>query len=176
MRINQKIKTDVLVVGSGLAGIKVAKELADQGHEVLMATKMKLASGSSFYPLKASLGTQVTKDGSDKPVFMADIETASRGMHRQDLAEIYVEEIAERVQEYGDIGVISKKVGGRAESVFCRTSTGHLSAQQLGRHPGKRYRDFWRLRKVERYGTDHCYFVDPAGRASGRGAPPRPGQ
>ncbi|ETP67699.1 hypothetical protein G159_16515 [Planococcus glaciei CHR43] len=118
MHINRKVKTDVLVVGSGLAGIKAAKELADQNHEVLMATKMKLASGSSFYPLKASLGTQVTKDGSDKPVFMADIEFSSRGMHRQDLAEVYVEEIAERVKEYGDIGVISKKLEGERKACF----------------------------------------------------------
>ncbi|MBZ5200647.1 FAD-binding protein [Planomicrobium chinense] len=118
MRINRKIKTDVLVVGSGLAGIKAAKELADQNHEVLMVTKMKLASGSSFYPLKASLGTQVTKDQSDKQVFMADIETSSRGMHRQDLAEVYVEEIAERVKEYSDIGVISKKLEGERKACF----------------------------------------------------------
>ena len=118
MRINQKNKTDVLVVGSGLAGIKAAKELADQGHEVLMATKMKLASGSSFYPLKASLGTQVTKDANDKPVFMADIETSSRGMHRKDLAEVYIEEIAERVKEYSGIGVISRKLDGERKACF----------------------------------------------------------
>src|SRR5690606_15872304 len=106
LEISRKIKTDVLVVGSGLAGNKVAKELADQGHEVLLATKMKLASGSSFYPLKASLDTQVTSSNSDKDVFLADIAASSRGMHRHDLAEVYVDEIQDRVKEYSDIGVV----------------------------------------------------------------------
>ena len=118
VEISRKITTDVLVVGSGLAGIKVAKELADLGHEVLMATKMKLASGSSFYPLKASLGTQVTSGDSDKTVFLADIAASSRGMHRQDLAEVYVGEIQDRVKEYSEIGVISKKLEGERKACF----------------------------------------------------------
>lgn len=118
MEISRKITTDVLVVGSGLAGIKVAKELADLGHEVLMATKMKLASGSSFYPLKASLGTQVTSNEVDKKIFLADIAASSRGMHRQDLAEVYVNEIPERVAEYSDIGVVSKKLEGERKACF----------------------------------------------------------
>lgn len=118
LEISRKIKTDVLVVGSGLAGIKVAKELADQGQEVLLATKMKLASGSSFYPLKASLGTQVTSSNSDKHVFLADIAASSRGMHRQDLAEVYVDEIQDRVKEYSEIGVVSKKLEGERKACF----------------------------------------------------------
>lgn len=118
MEISRKITTDVLVVGSGLAGIKVSKELADLGHDVLMATKMKLASGSSFYPLKASLGTQVTSNEADKKVFLADIASSSRGMHRQDLAEVYVDEIPDRVAEYSDIGVVSKKLEGERKACF----------------------------------------------------------
>ena len=118
VEISRKITTEVLVVGSGLAGIKVAKELADLGHDVLMATKMKLASGSSFYPLKASLGTQVTSNEADKKVFLADIAASSRGMHRQDLAEVYVEEIRDRVAEYSAIGVVSKKLEGERKACF----------------------------------------------------------
>ncbi|ASN06148.1 FAD-binding protein [Virgibacillus necropolis] len=118
MKIDSKITTDVLVVGSGLSGIKVSKELASSKHEVLMVTKTKLASGSSFYPLKASLGTQVTKDADDKELFLQDIEDLSRGMHRQDLAEVYVEEIPDRVTEYKDIGVLSKKLEGERKACF----------------------------------------------------------
>ncbi len=122
MNINRKITTDVLVVGSGLSGIKASQELAAASHDVLMVTKTKLASGSSFYPLKASLGTQVTKDEDDKGDFLKDIEDLSRGMHRQDLAEVYVNDIPERVQEYEDIGVHAKKLEGERKACFASHS------------------------------------------------------
>ncbi|MCM3570899.1 FAD-binding protein [Neobacillus mesonae] len=118
VKIKSKVQTDVLVVGSGLSGIKVSKELADQNVKVLLVTKMQIASGSSFYPLKASLGTQVTKDEQDEEIFLHDIEKLSRGMHRHDLAEVYVNEIPDRVKEYQDIGVHAKKLEGERKACF----------------------------------------------------------
>ncbi|OLO28095.1 succinate dehydrogenase/fumarate reductase flavoprotein subunit [Alkalihalophilus pseudofirmus] len=122
MKMSRKMKTDVLVVGSGLAGIKASKELADQGYNVIMVTKMKVASGSSFYPLKASLGTQVTKDQEDHQLFLDDIEDLGRGMHQQDLAAVYVQEIQESVTEYQDIGVNAKKLEGERKACFANHS------------------------------------------------------
>ncbi|MCM3090948.1 MULTISPECIES: FAD-binding protein [unclassified Cytobacillus] len=117
-QIKKKIKTDVLVAGSGLAGIKVSKELADQQADVLMVTKMQVGSGSSFFPLKASLGTQVTKDHEDESIFLEDIESLSHGMHGRDLAEVYVKEIPKRVKEYQEIGVKAKKLEGERKACF----------------------------------------------------------
>lgn len=116
--IERKITTDALVVGSGLSGIKVSKDLAEQGHEVLLISKTKLASGSSFYPLKASLGTQVTRGEQDKDVFLQDIKEMSRGMHREDLAEVYVNEIPERIHDYEEIGIHAKKLEGERKACF----------------------------------------------------------
>lgn len=116
--ITRKLTTDVLVVGSGLSGIKVSKELAERQKHVLMVTKTKLASGSSFYPLKASLGTQVTKDEPDRDIFLKDIDDLSRGMHEEELAEIYVEEIPERVKEYEEIGIDAQKLSGERKACF----------------------------------------------------------
>jgi succinate dehydrogenase/fumarate reductase flavoprotein subunit len=118
VNIKKKLQAEVLVVGSGLSGIKVSKELADQQVDVLMVTKMQVASGSSFYPLKASLGTQVTKGKEDETVFLQDIENLSQGMHRHTLAEVYVKEIPERVKEYQDIGVNAKKLEGERKACF----------------------------------------------------------
>lgn len=122
VKIGRKVRVDVLVVGSGLSGIKVSKEMADQHHQVLLTTKLKVASGSSFYPLKASLGTQVTKDEDDQQTFLQDIENLSRGMHRQDLAEVYVKEIPDRVKEYSEIGVHAKKLAGERKACFAEHS------------------------------------------------------
>ncbi|WP_238458025.1 FAD-binding protein [Alkalihalobacterium alkalinitrilicum] len=122
MKLSRKMKADALVVGSGLAGIKASKELADQGNSVIMVTKMKVASGSSFYPLKASLGTQVTKDQEDHQLFLDDIEDLGRGMHQPDLAAVYVQEIQESVTEYEDIGVHAKKLEGERKACFANHS------------------------------------------------------
>lgn len=67
--IKEIMTTDVLIVGSGIAGLKVSMELAKAGQNIIMSTKTQLCSGSSFFPLKASLGTQVTKNDEDKAVF-----------------------------------------------------------------------------------------------------------
>lgn len=122
LKISRKITTDVLVVGSGLSGIRASKELAEMNHDVLMVTKTKLASGSSFYPLKASLGTQVTKDEADKKIFLKDIEDLSCGMHRKDLAEVYVEEIPDGVREYEEIGIFPKQLEGERKACFANNA------------------------------------------------------
>ncbi|WP_440897022.1 FAD-binding protein [Amphibacillus sp. Q70] len=118
--IDRKLTTDVVVVGSGLSGIKASQDLADKGNQVLLISKTNLASGSSFYPLKASLGTQVTRDEQDKAVFLEDIEEMSRGMHQADLAETYVNEIPQRVFDYRDIGIEAKKLTGKRKACFAR--------------------------------------------------------
>ncbi|WP_132746738.1 FAD-binding protein [Scopulibacillus darangshiensis] len=118
MTIKRMIKTDVLVVGAGLAGMKAAKELADKEKQILMITKTELASGASFYPLKASLGTQVTKSEEDKALFLDDIEEMSCGMAEPKLAKTYVDEIPEQVKEYEKIGVNAKKLDGERKACF----------------------------------------------------------
>ncbi|WP_271402390.1 FAD-binding protein [Salinicoccus roseus] len=118
MYIKRTVHKDVLVVGSGLSGIRVTKELAEKGHEVLMATKTHLASGSSFFPLKASLGTQVTKSIEDRRVFYEDIEKMSRGMHDKKLAETYIDEISEAVSKYENIGVKANKLEDERKACF----------------------------------------------------------
>ena len=47
---------DVLVVGSGIAGLAAALEAAGAGRAVALITGAKLFSGSSFYPGTWGLG------------------------------------------------------------------------------------------------------------------------
>ncbi|MCS0542589.1 FAD-binding protein, partial [Aeromonas veronii] len=118
MKVRKTYKTDVLVVGSGIAGIKASFELLNQGVDVLLTTKTIVVSGSSFFPLKASLGTQVTRDEADKEIFLADIEAVSHGMHDDELARVYVEEIPEAVKEYKEIGIDVTKLSGTRKACF----------------------------------------------------------
>jgi fumarate reductase (CoM/CoB) subunit A len=116
--MKESITTDVLVVGSGIAGLKVSIELAKAGKTVIMSTKTQLCSGSSFYPLKASLGTQVTKDDSDREVFLQDIESVSHHMHDKEMAQIYVKEIRDRVEEFAEIGIEPYKLPESRKACF----------------------------------------------------------
>jgi len=118
MRVTHVYETDVLVVGTGIAGIKASYELLKSGVNVLLTTKTIVVSGSSFFPLKASLGTQVTRGEEDKPVFLSDIEAVSHGMHDEDLARVYVEEIPELVKEYQEIGIEATKLEGTRKACF----------------------------------------------------------
>ncbi|MEH7380510.1 FAD-binding protein [Bacillus sp. JJ1533] len=118
MKVSKSYQTDVLVVGAGIAGIKASYELLKKGVNVLLTTKTIVVSGSSFFPLKASLGTQVTRGEADKAVFLSDIEAVSHGMHDEELARVYVEEIPERVKEYQEIGIEATKLEGARKACF----------------------------------------------------------
>ncbi|WP_231631537.1 FAD-binding protein [Halolactibacillus sp. JCM 19043] len=109
---------DVLVVGAGIAGVRATKTLLDNGHRVALVTKTQLASGSSFYPLKASLGTQVTNGKEDVAVFLKDIDVMSRGMHQEEIAKVYVNEIESAVNEYETIGIDATPLSGVRKACF----------------------------------------------------------
>jgi fumarate reductase (CoM/CoB) subunit A len=118
MKISERVSADVLIVGSGIAGLKTSFELSKDGHKVLMVTKTQLCSGSSFYPLKASLGTQVTKDHDDESVFLQDIEDVSHGMHDKEMAKIYTEEITEQINKFEEIGIKPTKLSDNRKACF----------------------------------------------------------
>ncbi|WP_043930611.1 FAD-binding protein [Bacillus sp. EB01] len=116
--IKEIVTTDVLVVGSGIAGLKVSMELAKAGQNIIMSTKTQLCSGSSFFPLKASLGTQVTKNEEDKAVFLEDIDAVSHNMQDREMAKIYIEEIQDRVAEFPEIGIDPYKLSDDRKACF----------------------------------------------------------
>lgn len=116
--IKEIMTTDVLVVGSGIAGLKVSMELAKAGQDIIMSTKTQLCSGSSFFPLKASLGTQVTKDEEDKAVFLEDIDAVSHHMQDREMAQIYIDEIQDRVEEFPEIGIQPYKLSDDRKACF----------------------------------------------------------
>ncbi|MCH6265554.1 FAD-binding protein [Neobacillus citreus] len=116
--IKELMTTDVLVVGSGIAGLKVSMELAKAGQSIIMSTKTQLCSGSSFFPLKASLGTQVTKNDEDKAVFLADIDAVSHDMQDREMAKIYIDEIRDRVEEFPEIGIEPYKLSDDRKACF----------------------------------------------------------
>ena len=50
MKLTSQVSCDVLVIGSGLAGIRAALAAAGEGRSVILASSAQIFSGSSFFP------------------------------------------------------------------------------------------------------------------------------
>jgi len=127
------IETDVLVVGSGAAGLRGAVEARRQGVEVLLASKTltgltncSIFSGGAF---TAALGT-MTKESH----FKTTIATG-RYLNDQRLVEALVDEAASRLLELQEFGV-KLSVGDGS----CHAVNGSFPMQGTGLvHPLVRY-------------------------------------
>ncbi len=74
--------TDVLVIGSGIAGLCAAIEAARTGATVTVASAGKTMSGSSFFPGTWGLGLIGPVDEDDEQDLIDTIQTARQLLHR----------------------------------------------------------------------------------------------
>jgi fumarate reductase (CoM/CoB) subunit A len=107
------IACDLLVVGSGLAGLRAAYDAAAQGLRVVIASKGKLCSGASFYPLTGALGAQLPKDEQDKPTFLSELLDSGDGIADARLCAIMVDEITQEINRFSDLGIETYDASGR---------------------------------------------------------------
>lgn len=96
---------DVLVAGSGIAGLSAALEAAEAGCSVLLLTSTHLFSGSSFYPGTWGLGLIGPEDTSDRADLCRSIQTVGCGMADPALVEVFVDGIAPAIEKVRDMGV-----------------------------------------------------------------------
>ena len=95
-------RCDVLILGSGLAGMRLALELG-QEHQVVVLTKRSRVHGNSRY---AQGGIAAAWSSSDSwEAHVSDTLIAGAGLCRQDVVERTAREAKERVQELIDLGV-----------------------------------------------------------------------
>ena len=96
---------DVLVVGSGIAGLAAALEAAGAGRAVALITGARLFSGSSFYPGTWGLGLIGPENEADQADLVDTIQTVGCGMATQALAEEFVAGIAPAIDGVRRMGV-----------------------------------------------------------------------
>ncbi|WP_424002963.1 L-aspartate oxidase [Haloarcula salina] len=89
------LTTDVLVVGSGIAGLAAALAAARAGDEVTLATKATRPEGASSW--WAQGGIAVSRD--DPEQFKRDIVAASDGTADRDAVDVLVENANEAVED-----------------------------------------------------------------------------
>ena len=118
MDLQASIQCDVLVVGSGLAGIRSAISAAETGRSVLLCSGGKLFSGSSFYPGTWGLGL-IGPDGEADEGDLADaICTLGRGMADPELVRSFVSGIHPAIEEIRAMGIRLKEAQNKDQKDF----------------------------------------------------------
>lgn len=121
MELNLASASDVLVLGSGIAGISAALTAAESGASVILACKGRLFSGSSFYPGTWGLGLVGPADEADEADLMATIEHVGCGMADAALVRTLVEGIHPAIERVRRMGVRLRKAdkGDQQEFIPC---------------------------------------------------------
>jgi L-aspartate oxidase len=119
------INTDVLVVGSGVAGLSAALHARAAGHAVTVVTKVDLGSGSTRW---AQGGIAAVLDPADTPQeHLADTVAAGVGLCDEQAVRVLVTEGPSRLHELIARG-----------AAFDRDATGTLALTREGGHRHRR--------------------------------------
>jgi L-aspartate oxidase len=109
-----EIKTDFLIIGSGIAGLSFALKVASFGSVAIVTKKNKLES-STNYAQGGIAAVMSSEDSFEKHI--KDTLTAGDGLCHEDVVKIVVEEGPARIEELIDWGVpfTHKKYGAKKE-------------------------------------------------------------
>ena len=97
------IKTDVLIIGSGVAGLMFALKTAEHGQQVAMITK-KAAMDSSTNLAQGGIAS-VFAEGDSFDLHIEDTLASGDGLCRRDVVEKVVRDGPERIRELIQMGV-----------------------------------------------------------------------
>jgi succinate dehydrogenase / fumarate reductase flavoprotein subunit len=120
-------KIDAVVVGAGLAGLRAALEIARNGHEVAIVTKVyptRSHSGAAQGGIAAALAN-AQEDSEEMHMF--DTIKGSDYLGDQDVIEFFVGEAIKTVYELENMGV-----------PFSRTEDGRINQRPFGGHSSPR--------------------------------------
>jgi len=105
LKIAETEHCDLLIAGSGLAGIRAAYDAAKSGMSILWLTDGTLCSGSSFYPLTGGLGSQVADSKEDEEVYLREVLETGCTVADPMLTETVIREIMGQVEKLPEIGI-----------------------------------------------------------------------
>jgi len=124
----ERIDRDIVVVGSGVAGLRAAIEAALKGLDVVVLVKTRATCSASIMAeggVNAAIAS-VDKDDDWEKHFLDTLE-AGAYLNDQDLVEVLCREIVDRIYELEEWG-----------AVFSRTSEGLIAQRAFGRQSRKR--------------------------------------
>ena len=124
-------KSDVLVVGAGVAGLSAALAAADAGASVLVLAKASHTRSNS-YAAQGGVAAAVGPDD-DPSLHAADTLSAGRGLCRPAAVELLTAEAPVRIAELRRLGVGFDEGLGR-EGGHSRARVVHAGGADTGRH------------------------------------------
>jgi len=104
------VQTDFLIIGSGIAGLSLALNLAEQGR-VTVVTKKALEDSNTNYA-QGGVASVLGPDDSFE-LHVADTLAAGAGLCRGDVVEMVVREGPDRIRDLESLGVAFTTEGGR---------------------------------------------------------------
>ena len=104
IQCSKTIHTDLLIVGAGIGGLAAAVEACDCGLNATLISKAIIGSGASYFPLKATLGIQVTGDQADQAHFQQDIARVAQGQNNPKIVQAYIEDSPQAIELLERIG------------------------------------------------------------------------
>jgi L-aspartate oxidase len=120
---------DLLVLGSGIAGLSGAVQAARAGRSVLVLTKGELGHSATRYA-QGGIAAVLTSDGDSPELHLSDTLAAGAGLCDADAARVLVTEGPERVRELIAMGTVFDKTGdGHAAGLAFAREGGHSVAR-----------------------------------------------
>lgn len=116
---------DVLIVGSGIAGLSFACKVAAHGHRVCILTKKERAESNTNYAQGGIAA--VTSQTDDFELHVQDTLNAGDGLCDEEVVRSIIREAPERIQELIDLGV-----------PFSHLEDGRVSLHKEGGHSKRR--------------------------------------
>lgn len=120
-----QLETDFLVLGSGIAGLTYALEVADHG-KVLIVTKKECAESNTNYA-QGGIASVWNTQADSFEAHIKDTLQAGAGLCHEDIVKIVVEEGPERVRHLIELGVN-----------FSKQEKGEIDLGQEGGHSARR--------------------------------------
>jgi len=114
-----QLRTDVLVIGSGGAGMYAAIEAARQGRSVILADRSLIGRGGATVMAQMTVAVGLEEDGLDDPAHhYADTLAAGRGLCDPAIARLLCEEGPARIREMDAWGVGWARENGAYKRAF----------------------------------------------------------
>lgn len=118
MKLIMKQAYDVLVIGSGIAGLSAAVEASKQGCKTAIVSSTHLFSGSSFYPGTWGFGLVGPSDENDIEDMIDTIHRVGCGIADPSMVRTFVTNINSAIEHLEDMGCHPKKANQSTEREY----------------------------------------------------------